>query len=62
MFTVAIRFYLTSGGILAIIGILLRMTWQTSRMVEAFHHHVKESDEKFADQNGRLTYLERRRR
>jgi hypothetical protein len=53
------RFYSLAVGIMGIIGLLARVSWQLGRTFSRIDEHIKDSAEDHKGFNERLTYLER---
>jgi hypothetical protein len=49
-------------GILAIVGILVRIAWSVGQLVQRFGDHVAQADKIHGDQEGRIRNLEERTR
>jgi hypothetical protein len=49
-------------GILAIVGILVRIAWSVGQLVQRFGDHVTQADRIHGDQEGRIRNLESRMR
>lgn len=62
MLSVTIRFYITAGGITAIIALIVHMSYQLGGIMTTFRKHVKDSEKAYEDQEKRLRVLERRRK
>jgi hypothetical protein len=52
-------FVALASGILAILGVLLRIAWSMGQLVQRFGDHVTQADRIHSDQEDRIRRLER---
>jgi hypothetical protein len=52
-------FVALASGILAILGVLLRIAWSMGQFVQRFGDHITQDDRIHADQENRIRRLER---
>jgi hypothetical protein len=62
MLTVTIRFYLTAGGLVAILAVLLRISWTLGRFRQEFADHIQQDEKAFAEIDKNVRELRARRR
>lgn len=62
MLTVTVRFYLTFGGVLGALLLLMRISFQVGAFKRAFDDHVAQDDKRFASVDADVRELRSRRR
>lgn len=60
--TATVHFYVLSSGMVAVIGIGVRISYQVGMTIEAFRKHVRDDDAIHADVETRIRALTARKR